>query len=216
MIILHVFDQIFKTNICHDKVVLDNVYFVQNLLSLGALLYSCKYVYQYYFENNIQALIYGADILLKFLAYDVLFIEKPSLYIHHGIVFAMLYQFKTIPHIAIETVHKQFATLLYTELSSIFLSFVFLQKYLQKRFSWGTWFDNVYLFNKLSFLVTFVITRLVYYPMMTIFNDDFYQILFKNPEYKYESYDTLLQFVGLFMLNIYWFVIILQSALFTN
>lgn len=216
MIILHIFDQIFKTHICHDKQIVDHVYFVQNSLALAILLYSCKYMYLYYFRKNTQALIDGSELLLKYLAYDLLFIEKPTMYIHHGIVFGMLYYFQTIPELNIEIVQTQFAALIYTEISSIFLSLIFMQKYIRKHFSLGTWFDHVYLFNKMTFLVTFIITRIVYYPIKTIFNSDFISLLMENPERLYESYHILFLFSGLFILNAYWAGIILKTAFFTS
>ena len=211
MIILHIFDQICNTNICHDKTIIEHVYFVQNTIAFIILCISCVYMYKYTVYNDIEGLIPCTNLLLSYLAYDILFIEKPSLYIHHGIVFAMFSFFHQIPGLTIHSIHPIFAALIFTEISSVFLSLVFMQKYIHKYVIYQNWMSHVHTVWKICFLLSFIGFRLIYYPVYTLFNVSFVRLLSEHAEHISDVVQVYILFTGLFVLNLYWTGMILKS-----
>ena len=216
MIILHIFDQLCNTNICHNKAVVDHVYFVQNTISFVVLCITCMYIFRYVAYNDIDGFMPCTNLLLGYLAYDLLFIEKPSLYIHHGIVFAMFSLFQQIPRLHVQNLHPVFATLFFTEISSVFLSLIFMQKYIHKYIVHQEWMTHLYTLWKICFLVTFVGFRLIYYPASTLFNPSFARLLMDYTDQISDVVQTYLLFSALFLLNIYWFVLILNGMCYTD
>ena len=168
-------------------------------------------MYKYTVYNDIEGLIPCTNLLLSYLAYDILFIEKPSLYIHHGIVFGMFAFFHQIPGLSIYNLHPIFAALIFTEISSVFLSLVFMQKYIHKYVVYQEWMNYVHHIWKWGFFISFVWFRLVYYPTYTLFNVSFIYLILEHANDISVVIQIYTLFAGLFLLNLYWTGLILKT-----
>jgi hypothetical protein len=125
---------------------------------------------------------------------------KPELVLHHIFVLHLTTPFLQIPGLANHT-HEGVATILSTEISTIFLS---LREFIPQRY---TTLNSI---NNTAFICMFAYTRIYNYSNQLIYNEPLHNKLTSYLS-TYNSCLIITAMYGLFFLNIYWAAIILKT-----
>jgi len=135
---------------------------------------------------------------------DLYFIKNKDMIFHHILALCMI----NYTHINNnEYTNALISIMLKTEISTIFLT---TNNLLNCR---TNYFKNI---NKILFVLTFMYYRIYNYAYYLILNKNTYTIFFIYSKNKFEFCKVYISIYGLFMLNLYWFYLILKKTLFQN
>jgi hypothetical protein len=135
---------------------------------------------------------------------DFYFVKKNDMRIHHILTLGMIHYMNN--HSDNQDIMKLNNVLLSTEISTIFLIL-------------NNLLDNSLVttkkINKLAFVSTFFYYR-IYNLSCTIFDKNIHSLFFIYSVNKLSYYEIYILLNGMFILNLYWFYLILKTVLYKN
>lgn len=220
MIALKLYDYYFNTDTISDKLILRSIDIFRNLYALLTVVPVVPLIYNYVVYESFYEMNYVVNVLKVNLFIDCFFVDKYEVYLHHIFGFLLIIGSNYIDD---EIIITPIMVMLSTEISSIFLSCKnLIEKFYVLRVPYLENIKNtsIYEINNWLFLITFFITRILYYGYYFILSNNFKNIINKryseNEDNNYMTNLLLVAIYGVLFLNIYWFGIILKIAYSKN
>jgi len=206
MLLLKYMDSYFDYNL-HTNVKVNFVCDIcRNLISLYGTYIGVYSLYIYYQYNIVDHFEYGGLLIVKTMMLDFIFIKdrEYSTYFHHGGGFYILFLYHYY-NFQINSVQHLVIILFLTEVSTIFLRIRDISK------SCNIYTGNLKFINNNIFALTFFYTRVYNYTNVMYLENGINDIVI---EYNIE-YPIIFSapFHGLYILNLYWFYLILKICL---
>jgi hypothetical protein len=204
---------LFKQKINNKDIILVDIPIINTIrvfsgLSLGVL--SLISLCHLYITNKIHLITATYHYIGIYLTIDTLFAKNE--FIFHHLLVSQLYLLNIYYKVPISNVICLLKFLMMTEISTIFLATrnIFLQ--LNDYFEDFKYYSTVKFINDICFILTFLITRIVNYYLFIIKGNILKNIIIMHYENSYISnYIIYTSFYGIFMINLYWFGLILEK-----
>ena len=181
----------------NNKIVKERLLLFQNIYALYFICYSVYSIYYWINTSNYISILNALIKLRLFLITDFLLCSN-EVYIHH--IAALYITHNSIIYFNTDMLYY-ISIILGTELSTFFLVIKLVSEYYQLK-------NKLTTINDLLFIITFIYTRLYLYSKYIIFNNNFNELIYKYYDY---PYITIVFVYILYILNLYWFSIILKK-----
>jgi hypothetical protein len=142
--------------------------------------------------------IVGLACLADFAARDL----RPDMRLHHACVIIVIAIMNKYYNVLLVRTPEIIRDVLALEISNVFLisqHFVSNVAYLKR-------------INQAFFVASFSYVRMYYYTKNVVFNTDIYVAIFETCDHWIELYVAYLGVMGIFLLNLYWFYLILMKT----
>jgi hypothetical protein len=167
----------------------------------------------YFFSNNNNYL-HITNLIVSIHVFSDLFLTKNSDMILHHIFSLLCLSFKYVNNVSFEDDSLIILTTLNTEMSSFFYVYKLLleekKQFILTKIS-KNMFDKISILNDLLFFSSFLKLRIINYYYNLIHNEHIYISMHKYTKTIIHSLHFYIGSHGLYLLNIYWFMIILKK-----
>ena len=178
----------------------------RNLISLYGAYIGAQSLYEYYQYNTLDQFEYGGLQIIKTMMLDFLFVKEKeyTTYLHHfgGFYIMFIYYYYNLQ---MNIVKNIVVAVFLTEVSTVFLRIRDISKIC------NVYSGKLKLINNNMFALTFFYTRIYNYTNVMYLENGINDIVIEY-NFKYPII-FVAPFHGLYILNIYWFYLIVQIGL---
>ncbi len=184
----------------------------RNITSLVVSIAAAIVLANYWIRDDKTMLYTGANLAFAHCVIDLFFTSSPEIWFHHFIVISFRI-FQVVYNVDLIKTHSLMAELIRSELSTFFLAFRHIFKYINQSPSKTKITQFLESVNEYAFVVSFIWIRIVLYFKNALLEPELYRlsnfnISISQPFAIVWIYGTTFTF---FILNLYWFSLILKT-----